>query len=375
MVAPGGTTRGTKVATVFVPFSSGTRFFFITEEDNNLYEINESAGWSFDGVWTTGSFHELGLMILGDFAYALTTGGESIQETSATTASSSVDTVFSAPAWIDPVAFVAGDNRGYLIGILGDRTLIYELTPTTPVGPASGSQIASLPITAVSAWYAHGKLFIVDRERDTYYLTPGSDYGVVAVEPDNLGGAGTIRPYHPLNTGEAISYYAIGTGDVVALDLINGASARVAEIGAGADINRLTTITFSSDVVMAGEITSFDDPYTVYIDTFFAYAGISLAISPWHDFGVVEDKVLTSVRVNIDKPAADMTVSVFALVDGEEGSGTSVGTISGVQSGSVELVPSTTITFSTLSLRIIFNNSVGDTETVRIYHVEARAVV
>lgn len=280
-----------------------------------------------------------------------------------------------------------GPNRGYFVS--GDKagSYVVEITPTSAAGPGYGREIAALPgFFASSIWWHDGTLFLGgndqyalqwSRERVLLYLTLEGTYGTLGrVRPpaEELYYAhflGSIQA-HLLN-----SYFVTrGTeGDtrLWVLDSVSGGFACVGE--SSYDTNVHCLVAQGRDVFV-----SLPSDDLVLRWTRDGYATDGYAVTPWHDMGLSDEKILSSVVLSVEAMPADWEVIVSYAVNGST-SFTTAGTYSTTSGTGTKYTISTDTTtkkFRTLRIKIAFNYTGSDdppTTAPKVHGVEVRAQV
>ena len=367
---------------------------FIIAWEGEIYEVSWNPGFGTGSIagtaLATGTSAEGDRLIrLGDYIYQYNHSGQVYE----VAASSGSHTLFFDPAGSGSGGFSIDDmcrssSRGYFVGHVEDflDIEVYEIVPTTDAGTGSASLIATLPqAMAASCWYAAGLLFILTVTGTLYYLRrSGGDYGIVAVPPldfpdvSSASRSGSDRAVVDdmlFFLGGSTTISGTEEGHVTALNLSSGATARVAF--GSAEFGVIGAMSDSKGIhLWAGEYQGSAAFWANdRIDLTSSADDTRYAISPWHDFGITGDKLLTSIRVSCDVPA-HQSVEIWVAVDGSD-TFTLMGTINGSASGEQTITANIAIFFAQLSLKAVFydDGSADETEIPRIYYIEARASV
>jgi hypothetical protein len=220
-----------------------------------------------------------------------------------------------------------GDNRLYvmLTGLDG-FTRVHEIVPPTAGGSGYGREIARFAgFHGTSIWVHNGTIFVggwvvgeQKNQRTILYYIPGGDYGTLGYVRDPLDEdidgriAGTDDGANLLTNSFVITDSTINPR-VFHVDIKSGGFAQIGEIDSSG-------VAVQPPVTWKGEIfVSSIDGTTKRIwrgrrDRFTTLD--SYTVSPWHDFGLVDEKILSSIRIALETLPADWSVRVSYALDG-----------------------------------------------------------
>lgn len=292
---------------------------------------------------------------------------------------------------------VPGHNRVYFFQLAEQDTVVYEITPTTASGTGFAKEIARIDGFQGEAISFHmGYLYIIGKNtndtastataRLVLYLQPGGDYGT-------LGNLRLDEAHASLpTTGDANSMllclFTTRTSTeakplLFAIDSVTGGIVCLTRY----EYTSGDTVVSESLVQHRGEVFwATDDDATgngVYRTLrgkyFPADSDDSYVISPVWDFGLVDNKILQSLRINTEPMPADWTVHIDYQKD-QNGTWTNAGgytTDNGTGITYAVSTDSSTVEFFNLQLRIRFQyTGAGNPTTFPILlGVEARAAV
>lgn len=229
-------------------------------------------------------------------------------------------------------------NRLYIVTQEGLLSFIHEITPSTAAGVGSGRVVGIIPAQVAAAEWSSGLLYMVIKE----YLPGGTPRILLAYFDPVNETYGIVAPLE--NTSTDINDFCFDKGDglttlllatktpegkhaVKIIDLVSGTTHPFALDGGATDasgepvaITRLdeymillsnTGTAYAWDMDLHAGNSAHDDPYI---------------ISPLWDFGIVDQKVLSSVRVESEEIPTDWTVTVAYQLD-DDGSWVDIGTL------------------------------------------------
>lgn len=382
-------TNRPKSRAVFNPADSNNNPLTLASSGQYIFEGDDFNVWANNANISASASHP---GVLGDYLYWMDQDGikEYLATSSpGTTAPDTVWTPTTAPGTLTNLTF--GDNRAYFAVRAGDVSIIYELVPTTAVGRATVSSIATLEgVMARSVKYASGILFIATETGAIYYVRPGAEYGLLKSAEEAEVADRNI--YDPLVTSENFLYAiprktsnAFDTFDdpqqLLAVDRVSGAYEIAAYWEERYPFSLLGATNLPDDsggTPTTERIWASRDQGSgggKFIDASRAdvtYDGHFL--TPWHNFNVAENKQLMSITVQHDMHA-DWQFKVYALKDGGT-TETLIGTVTGAGGPAVTtLIPSSGFEFSQLSLKGEFTGTGSAANVPYVYSVEAKATV
>lgn len=255
-------------------------------------------------------------------------------------------------------AIVPMGGKIYVLVDYSTHTAVREITPTSAAGTGFGVEIATFEGLNTAAMWAHsGTLYLVGRFRNPddltiVYLTPGGTYGSLGRVPiSSYTSFGNASPQN----GDMLSHFFLlsdsTTHRLFEIDAVSGGFAVIAEIattnGSGQGVLlKQHGFLWPSDTAGAGERSYRADPD--------GYAEDSYVISPWHDFDLADEKILSSLVLSCEDLPADWTVYVDYAINNED-SWTNLITYSTDNGNGTKQAASTdssTVKFRTVSVRI-----------------------
>lgn len=268
---------------------------------------------------------------------------------------------------------------------------IHEIVPSSAAGAGYGKPIGTVPARILALEWAAGLLYMVTLER-----APAGEFNIVLgyFDPINLtyGSIGVLEDvdYHTrgfmFSRGEGMTnflLFAKNAADdrvvVYVIDIVAGAFHQVGVSGNATDV--------TGPIFAAGRLGNFfaaiegDDGYSCGW-TSDGYAGGSTNDDPapyiesslW-DFGIVDPKILSSIRIETESIPANWTVTVKYDTD-ESGTFTTAGTLTAGDTGATFNVSTgaSSTQFRTLRLRLEFvSTDATPTDAPVVHNVEARA--
>jgi len=293
-------------------------------------------------------------------------------------------------------------GRVYVMIVHSDMTIIREITPTTAAGAGFGAEIARLPgFRGEGLWSHSGLLYMVGdfgsgAEGTVMYLDPGQrtygtlgrlredDQNTKAVHDQAAGALDHFFAFEDYDPGVLVVpgiYQIDAVSGGMGIVVLEGEQSNLAGQVLGSiaqykgDIFLSSAKDESSKVTIRGVRSS----YTTG-DSGGGTGDVSQAISPWHDFDLADEKILSSLVLSTEALPADWAVYVDYAIDGST-TFTNVinySTTSGKGTKVAVSTDSSTIKFRTLSLRIRFSYSGADdppTSAPAVLGVDALAMV
>ena len=249
------------------------------------------------------------------------------------------------------------DGRLYVLVNHWTGATIREITPTTASGTGFGAEIARFHGFQPDAMWAHsGTLYVGGRYGEpnnatVLYVTPGGDYG--SLGRVRAGNSLTILSAGVQNGDMLSHYFVTATGSiqrVYQIDAITGGFACIAEFE---DFNFPGMgVLYQQFGYLWSSLGSSDD--RTYRANAEAFAASSHAISPWHDFDLADEKILSSVVLSCEALPADWTIYVDYAQDGDTTWTNAITYTTDDGTGTSQRVStdSSTVKFRTLSIRI-----------------------
>jgi hypothetical protein len=288
-------------------------------------------------------------------------------------------------------------NRIYVLQIMSDETVLWEIVPTTAAGTGYGLDVARFEgFKGETGWTHLGTVFLIGTDRADnnnriiLYWIPGGNYGSLgAIRRERGVTAGANPPVSGQGGALLTSVFALAphngytslanskTG-LWMVDSVTGGFACIAIVGTGWD-GTAVEATVSSIVEWEGEyFISLTDGTTEDVlrtlqNTYSGDPGVFT--TPSYDFGLVDSKVLESIKIETEPLPADTTVVVEYQLDG--GSWVTAGTMSTDGDTTDEYVistDSTTREFASLRVRCRLT-STTNTNTPVVRELQVRASV
>ena len=354
----------------------------VDADDDYLYYYDDAGDvYKYDGTTTTkmnssslATTTNVVLRELGDYIYliqpSIGKAWEIVKTATGSTAFTEIDNWNNATGNASQEHFAQvgrGPSRLYVLlsGADGTTTL-REIAPSTAAGTGFGKEIAVWKgFQGTSVWYHNGLIFIAgweigndEKHRVLLYLVPGGTYGTFGYvrHPDLENYDGRIVGLDDGSTLLTTQFVVWGTGTtprVYELDAVEGGMAQIGELpDSGLEILGATR--------WGGEtfLPSYDGTTKrIYRGVEGQYSDGGYAISPWHDMGLSDEKVLSSVVLAVEELPTDWDVKLYYSVDGDT-SFTLFGTYStdgGTGTRYTVSTDSVPVTFRTLRFKIEFD--------------------
>jgi hypothetical protein len=255
------------------------------------------------------------------------------------------------------------DGKLYVMVLYHNATAVREITPTSAAGTGFGHEIARIPGFEGRSLSAHsGTLYLTGRDGSSghltvLYLAPGGEYGSlgrVRHETD-LG----VITSHPAGARMLDHFFVAENGNgsgvhgLWQIDAVSGGMAMLAYVE-GSDIDGwpIGPVAHNGDIFWSVQhdattdrvVRARADQYTIN----------SEAISPWHDFDLADEKILSSLVLSVEAMPANWTVFVD-YATGNVDTWTNIITYStagGKGTTTAVSTDSSTVKFNTLSIRV-----------------------
>lgn len=314
--------------------------------------------------------------------------------------------------------FAVGDNRAYLMQVNEDNTVVHMITPSTAAAAGFGSVLDTYPgFKGEAIWYHLGFLYMVGilatrysssaQRAVLYRSTQGSEFGTLGyVRGDRFPGHNATLGSHYIPGGPAIpiegasllqSGFVLptdglpsandGTRNFPSIFLVDAVSGGLAQVGT---FDKLDTgnegWTPGSALFYDREIfisTSADAQFDGFSQrtyashpTAVADPGHTWVVSPSVDFGLSDEKVLSSVQISCEPMDQYWTIGVDAYLDGAS-TPINIGTYAeDGGTGTTFVVSTDTVTRSFRSLvLVLYTTQTAETPAPVILGVDVRATV
>lgn len=292
---------------------------------------------------------------------------------------------------------VAGTDRIFVVQRSQDESVIWRITPSTATSAGFGEEILRQKGIAIETlWFHMGVLFMAGRigasgssRRQVIMYLRGSEVGVLANLRDGVATTGQVCATDSQEFEKAYFLAQYGPGDgtaewtLFAVDLISGAVAGTTVIDIGDTTAQPQTLVAHNGSQFFGTSeggSTFERTIRVlgnggnFVDTSSVTARLDSSI---HDFGVVDEKILLSLRLACEPLGANSSIELQYQID-QSGSWTSAGTYATAGGSGTNFTISTdtsVVAFRSLQLRIILSNNGTVSESPVVLSVAARATV
>lgn len=284
------------------------------------------------------------------------------------------------------------NGKIYFMVARNERTRIMETIPSTAAGEGYVSSLSTLEgFLGESMWTHQGTIYVLGQQessspttRAILYLTPGGDWGSIGAirTGDTLGVA-----VGQVGANDMLQHYFVasqrsGSEAGHALFQVDGVSGGTAMLGYDED-GDATAESVGSVQAWNGDIfwSTHWDATTKRIMRAYpeAYHQSAEVISPWHDFDLAEDKILSSLVSSFSSLPADWTVNVDYGIDGSASWTTLItDAVDGSFGGrTVVSTDSATVTFkrARFRVRLTYTGSGAPTSAPTYFGTEIRAQV
>lgn len=373
-----------------------------------LREDGVQGFWSYDGttfeehntdVPGTGDapFTNLGLAVFVARRGVLSTAGvyEVLKTGTAPVASTYLLDLGESGLAIGHNHLAAGNNRVYLAQTNADESVIWRIVPSTAASVGFGEEILrqnGLKIETI--WHHMGVLFLAgrvggsgdDRQRVIMYLR-GSEVGVLANLRDGTDSSDFVVATQSQEFEKAYFLAKYGPGDAThewtlfVINLISGAVAGTTVINLQDASNQPQTLVSHNGEQFFGtngENTTFDETIRVLKSTFVSTSSVTARLdTSIHDFGIVDEKILLSIRLATEPLPSGCSVQVQYQLD-QDGTWRTAGTYqttNGTGTNYTISTSGTVRTFRNIQLRLILGNNGTTSNTPVVLSVGTRATV
>lgn len=383
-------------------------------DQKRLYYIEDNTDevYSYDGTTftllnnQTGATGNSPMVAFGDYLYILDLVNYKIFEISKTTVNtSSAETAivdFSASETATQNNGVGqlfvGDERVYFMQVLGDETIIWEITPTTAAGTGFGREVVRYDgLLGECSWFHLGTLFTVgtddsaesnQQRRAIMYWQPNGSYGTLGYVRAERGVATSTKTAASSNLGGLLtSGFALPSSDMGTTDVANAVWQVYGPTGGFALLSRiydppsgLSAMTVLDLIEWQGQyfISGTDDTTNWFVmftkrNTYSLNDGV--VESPSWDFDLAEDKTLMSIQIACEPLEANASLEVFySLDDAAYVSAGTYSTTSGVGTTFVVSTDTAEKTFARVRVRVDLKTSnSANTPVLTAVNVRAKA--
>lgn len=325
------------------------------------------------------------ICVLEPYAYVYEQAANKVWEVSldGVTSEELILEVDTAPVPSGGTKMVAMNGRVYLVVDGYTGTSLWEITPSSAAGTGFGAPIGHLlGVRPLTIWTHMNLLFILGRmEEDTalFYFDPNGTYGTLGKLPDHIG-HGTAASSS--QNGSFLSHFfampsltSTVKQPLFQVDAVSGGFAVLSynEDGLSESTDMVTSVVVYKDDIF------WSTPDEVLRGQPGKYVKSSWAISPWNDYGLADDKILTSLVLSCEALPANWTVYVDYAKDGSSSwtNAITYTTTSGTGTRAVVSTDSSAVLFRTLSIRIrmVYGGSGVPTTAPVVLGVDANATV
>lgn len=304
------------------------------------------------------------------------------------------------PKWDDPDVMVLngaamcapGDNCLYhIMSWTNGITILSQIMPTTAAGVGYGKELLRITgFIGESVWYHSGIVYFSGYEdvtsakkRAVLYLRPGGEYGTLGPlrQGDEInsviGGPHAQRMLDFGYSGGACST-TLNKPTLFLASAVTGGQCvyGYASVHSGTNSRIQSVIAFDGEYFFSTRRSA--TTKRVFRTVTGKYDGTnSFAISSWHDFALVDEKVLESIRLHCEALPTDWSIAVAYAINGST-SFTTAGTYATAAGSGTTYVISTSaaaVNFRSLQLKITFTWGGAGIPTTRpvVLALEARA--
>lgn len=378
-------------AAVVLPTAPGASVRDGVDADDDYLYYYDAAGnvYKYDGTTTTkmnssalATTTNVVLRELGDYIYliqpSIGKAWEIVKTATGSTAYTEIDNWSNATgnASVEHFAQVArGPSRLYVLNVGADgTTTVREIIPSTAAGTGFGKEIAVWKgFEGTSIWHHNGLLFIAgweigddEKHRVLLYLVPGGTYGTFGYvrHPDFEDYAGKIVGLDDgstLLTTQFVVWGGATSPRLYELDAVGGGMAQIASLP-DANLEIMGATRWGGETFMP----SYDGTTKrIYRTVDGSYSSGGYVITPWHDLGLADDKVLASVVLHTEELPANWSITIDYSTDGSD-TWTTVTSYASFGAHVLRSLISTDtvpVTFSSIRFRLTFTYSGGGVPT------------
>lgn len=317
-----GLDDASQIAAVTVDDSA---LYFTQAGNNTLYSMETPPAAV---VIETGAFLPVGatsLVALGPYVYLIQNLEGIVWETAKTGTGDPENILEIALSGNPTYCLTTLDGKVYCMATSVKGTTIYEIVPTSAAGPGYGRELSVLKGVLGTSIWGYGGLVYVSTEDGIFYVDPQGAYGTLGripgpqeVENDVLALIGTLTGKTVLGNGTTLSHFLVGEHfdglnggaffeegvGIVEIDAVSGGfaiSSWAQETVWPADdqapklIDVFPTSTSSIAAVVRHDPSQDEGVLVTYTGQ---AVEVAWAVSPWHDFGVATEKILSAIRID-----------------------------------------------------------------------------
>lgn len=298
-------------------------------------------------------------------------------------------------ATITRTRVTSSHNRMYFAVAVGYNSLIFEVVPSTTTAPGYAFVVASVDFAIETLDWVDGILFFsgspaqsYDRDDSygkseiRYFVPAAGTYGAVGkLNPDELAGStgGHVNREATFASAFVVATNYDGGYMVWYVDAIAGAIHPWAYLPVQANLANFSTLgEIRSSLVVAGPATSSTvNMYRVLPETFQGDDIDPYVLSPLLDFGITDEKILSSFVVSMEEAVpTNWRVDISYMLD-DDPNWTTAGSLSATEVNKEIQVSSfaSTLKFSSMRMvvQFVWLGAGTPTTTPELQYVEARA--
>lgn len=319
------------------------------------------------GLSTTKDEH---LVAQGGYVYVVgsNTDTKQIMEISKTV--STPDAIDDFSISVSRASLVAVDGSVYAMASNGVDTEVRVITPTSAAGTGFGTQFALfVGFSALGMWTHSGTLYLSGQDKTSgemaiMYVSVDGTYGTLGKIRDGTSDMTYLWPGEhgaPQNV-RSLDHFLVsddrdenGKPSLWQIDAITGGLANyaIAEDFAGTHAYSYNVVTHGRDFFFSGDTV----PNVVFRAVDDQYHHNCSVVSPWHDFDLASEKILSSVFLSCEALPADWEIDIEYRRNNET-AWTSIGTITTDNTTGEKFFVSTdssSISFKTIQFRIVLD--------------------
>jgi hypothetical protein len=291
-----------------------------------------------------------------------------------------------------------GDERVYFMQVLGDATVIWEITPSSAAGTGFGREVVRYDgLKGEAAWFHMGTVYTVGTDnsqeasggrRAIMYWQPGGQYGTLGHVRNERGVDITSIPAVSGNANTLLTSAftlpprdpgaATDSGAIWVVDAVSGGFFQLTDLAPWSgsdDATVLEFVEFQGQYFVSVSDLAADLDNLVSSRVLYNTAGGIIETPEW-DAGLAEDKTLTSIQIGCEALEANTTIAVeYSLDEGAYVSaGTALSTDGSVGTTYVISTDSAPVTFQKLRVKVnLTTTNTANTPVLTAINVRAKA--
>lgn len=312
--------------TLNLAVDSDNEYIYVSVTGGELYRFSPGGGAATTLTSGLAASVDSDMATIGDYVYLLdTTQIKEVAKTASGATPTSLETFPYSGSLSKAGRLAKGGNRLYALLGYTSETVIREITPSTAAGSGFSSEVLRLPgFSGVAVGFQNGLLYIYGYEggasltdvdsRMIMYWAPGQELGTVGRLRGEtfLSTSGELMHNGKQNQSLLSSLFFLHTnGDskLFELDTLGGSIQQIAITSDLLDYPG-SMVRYGGDWFFAA---SGGNPiFRVNSSASAAHStGTSYFVSPFYDFGLADDKVLSSIKMLTDPLPADWNLEVW----------------------------------------------------------------